>query len=144
MYILEPQLARQTMLAAFGQDRYKKFVAALNGRCQSKGRMFFWQDEMWEEVQKQLKVRISDFKVISELFRHCHVHGDDLEQELVRVVYGTRKLTGAYIEAMESIFPYANEVYFGPCWKEPPNHREVFFCNGCREGKKRWQELAAD
>lgn len=144
MYTLEAQLARETMLTSFGQDRYKKFVAAMNGRCQYKGRMFFWQEEMWNVVQKQLNVRISDFNIISGLFRHCHVHGDDLQQERVKVVYGTRKMTGAYIEALESVFPYANEVYFGPCWQEPPSHQEVFFCEACREEKKRWQALAAD
>ncbi len=141
---LDAPLARYTMLVTFGPDRYKKFVADLNGRCQSNGRMFFWQEEMWKQVQAQLGVRITDFKTVTGLFRVCHVHNEDLQQELVPVVHGTRQSTGSYIEAMEAMFPSSNEVLLGPCWQELPSHRQVFFCKACRVANKRWQELGAN
>ncbi|WP_426341351.1 hypothetical protein ACN9MZ_06180 [Pseudoduganella sp. S-14] len=144
MYKLDVQLARDTMLATFGPDRYMKFVVALNGRCQQKRRMFFWQDEMWNQVQEQLGVRINDFSTITGLFRFCHVHNEELRQELVPIGYGTRQATGNYIEAMESKFPYANEVYFGPSWHEKPKHCEVYFCDACRAAKNLWQDQLPD
>lgn len=140
MYKLDIQLVRNTMFATFGPDRYKKFVVELNGRCQPKRRMFFWQEEMWNQVQELLGFRINDFATITGLFRYCHVHDQELLPELVPIVYGTRQATGAYIEVMESEFPYANEVFFGPCWQEAPTRREVYFCNACRAAKKLWQE----
>lgn len=32
-----------------GHDRYTKFVRTLNRACRSKGRLFFWQERLWEE-----------------------------------------------------------------------------------------------
>lgn len=103
--------------------------------------MLFWQEEMWKQVQDQLNVRITDFNTIAVFFQHCHVHDEELKQQRVPVVFGTRHITGAHLEAMESMFPHASEVYFGPCWEAPPSHREVLYCDACRVAKKRWLEL---
>ena len=32
-----------------GHERYTKFVRAVNRACRSKGRLFFWQEQLWEE-----------------------------------------------------------------------------------------------
>jgi hypothetical protein len=141
MNIPEPSAARQALLDVAGPEQYEKFLAELNGRCQSKQRLLYWQEVLWNRAQEQLGTQISDFQVIAALFRHCHVHGQDLEPQVVPVVYGTRQLTGSYIEAMESSFPYANEVFLGPCWREAPTSREVFYCQACREATARWEAL---
>jgi len=141
MNIPEPSVARQALLGVAGREEYQRFVAELNGKCQFKGRLLYWQEVLWDRAQEQLGSHITDFQAISELFRHCHVHGQDLERQVVPVVYGTRQYTGSYIEAKESSFPYANEVFLGPCWHEPPTSREVFYCSACREAKARWVQL---
>lgn len=141
MYALEPGLARQALLDVAGPEQYKRFLAELNGRCQSKQRLFYWQETLWGHAQERLGVRIADFRTISALFRYCHVHGHELEPQMVPVVYGTWHFTGSYIEAMETSFPYANEVFLGPCWHESPTSREVFYCPDCREAKARWKAL---
>jgi hypothetical protein len=139
MQTIDPEVVREVMRSAFGDVRYKNFVAELNGRCQSKNRLFYWQETMWNQVQTTLGIHVTEFETISSLFRHCHVHGPELEKELVPVLYGTRQFTGSYIEALEAFFPYANNVALGPCWHEPPTEREVFFCERCREEKAKWE-----
>ena len=139
MYSVDPHEAREAMRSTFGAERYTKFVSELNGRCQAKKRLFYWQESMWNEVQKTFGIRITDFEEISNLFRHCHVHGSELKTESVPVLYGTRQLTGKYIETMESLFPYANTVFLGPCWHEPPTERQVFFCEQGRKAKEEWE-----
>ncbi|GAA5162135.1 hypothetical protein GCM10025770_12510 [Viridibacterium curvum] len=139
MYIVDPQAAREAMRSAFGAERYAKFVSELNGRCQAKKRLFYWQESMWDQVQKTLGTHITDFEEVSNLFRHCHVHGSELKSELVPVLYGTHQLTGKYIDTMESLFPHANSVFLGPCWHESPTERKVFFCELCREAREKWE-----
>jgi hypothetical protein len=138
MYNLAPSIVREKLLSLVGEKEYRKFVAALNGRCNTKGRMFFWQETMWDSVQKQLGVHIEDFRTIQSFFQHCHVHGNDLEHDVVPIQYGTWKFSGKFVEAQETLFPHANDVVYGPCCEEPPRAREVFFCRECRTAKKRW------
>lgn len=137
----EPSIARQALLDVAGPAGYKRFLAELNGRCQSKKRLFYWQESLWDQVQARLGRQIADFETIAGLFRQCHVHTSELERQVVPVVYGTFQLTGSHIEAMEASFPYANEVFLGPCWHEPPTHREIFYCPDCRTAKQRWEAL---
>jgi len=119
MYKLDIQLVRNTMLATFGPDRYKKFVVELNGRRQPKRRMFFWQEEMWNQVQELLGFRINDFATFTGLFRYCHVHDEELLPELVPVVYGTRQATGTYIEVMETEFLMQRKYFSAHAGKKP-------------------------
>ena len=134
---------RAALLTVAGRDKYRQFLVALNGPCQAKGRLYFWQELLWGKAQERLGIRVSNFKEVSALFRICHVHDVELQQDRVPVVYGTYQVTGSYIEAMEASFPYANDVFHGPCREEREKARQVLFCSLCRTEKKRWESLTA-
>ena len=141
MQIPSAESARHALLEVAGPEQYRRFLLALNGRCQGQGRLYFWQEVLWQKVEQQLGLQAADFTYISAVFRYCHVHNQELQPQMVPIVYGTYQGSGGYIEAKEQSFPYANEKFHGPCWQERPTKREVFFCQGCRESKSKWVAL---
>lgn len=142
MDLPEPILVRETLHSLLGEERYRKFVACVNGRCDSMQRLFYWQEQMWAKVEEEMGIQVGDYQDIASFFRVCHVHGVDLQRDVVRIIYGTfQQVPQGYIAFEAANFPMANEEVRGPCWEEPAKHREVLFCSACREAKNEWREM---
>jgi len=139
------EVIRTTLLSRFGKERYDKFVLTINSDGQYKKRLYFWQEEMWSAVQAELGLSIEDFEVIRAHFRLCHVHGDELRSDSVRIEYGTHTpAPREQVELAQRLFPYANTMAYGPCWVEKESRREVWFCPQCRAALKVYESGLPD
>lgn len=72
----------------------------------------------------------------------CPVHGDRLQRENVRVVYGyvPREFSSEYREAKRDLFPYADMYCWGGCDEgdADPLFKQVLYCPECRKAYEAW------
>ena len=128
------------MRDAHGEDSYRRFVVELLGPCQARGRLRWWQEQMLEPVRTALGLDEFQFADVTTMFRHCPVHGSELQEESVPIAYGTRKPAPKdELDIASRLFPFAHERAYGPCWVEKATHRRVYFCPGCRDALHAWR-----
>jgi len=140
MNLPEPNLVRETLWSLYGEERYCKFVDYINSRCDDRGRLLYWQEQLWAGVEEKLGIHIGDYRDIAALFRVCHVHGVELQRETLPIIYGYFKpLPQGYIKFEAAHFPLANDEARGPDWEEAAKEREVLFCTACRQAKEEWR-----
>ena len=74
--------------------------------------------------------------------KYCEAHGVELQEDTVEIVYGLPDFSEGHLEALRSMFPNANTVYFGGCTVMPelPKTTVVLYCRPCRQAKKEWRE----
>lgn len=88
---MDAEVVRRAMREAHGEDSYRRFVVELLGPCQALGRLRWWQEGMLEPVRVALDFQAPSFAQLTAMFRHCPVHGSELQADMVRVVHGTFK-----------------------------------------------------
>jgi hypothetical protein len=136
--VVERQVLASQFLAFCGPERFRKFVLQLHRECRSKGRLLFWQEQLWAEFAATEPGEIP-FSVegIAEALRLCPVHELPLESEEVPIVYGLVRFPPGYVQAREERFPFANEVAYGGCCVGPEERATVLLCEGCRREQRR-------
>ena len=90
-----------------GADRYRKFVRTINRGCGSKGRLLFWQQDLWDTFVSAVPQASENPVDVLTLFRFCDVHGHPLQpaprdQHLTEI-----RDTPEAEQANEAIFPFA-------------------------------------
>ncbi|MDQ3814346.1 MAG: hypothetical protein M3347_10395, partial [Armatimonadota bacterium] len=73
---------------------------------------------------------------------HCHVHGERLKHEWVKVKYGLRYLGKDYVEARQKLFPFSHKTWGGGCviTKHSPKFKKVDYCKKCRSAEWNWKQ----
>ncbi len=99
------------MIALFrdfaGRDRYRKFVRTLNRRSRKKGRLFFWQEELWGEFAANHPGAPMSKEAIMDAFRICDVHNCRLDAAPGNDPPLEIRDTPEYDHAFETLFPFA-------------------------------------
>lgn len=132
--MISSEAIRHAMRDAHGAETYRRFVVELLGSCQTRGRLRWWQEQLLAPVQAALGLEKVGFSEVTMMFRHCPVRWQDLQEDSVPIVYGTRKPASQEdLEVAGQQFPFAHERAYGPCWVEKATHRQVFFCTACRD-----------
>ena len=62
-----------------GQDRYSRFVRAINRACRSKGRLFFWQEQLWKDFVATVHEAQQTGSEVMTAFAVCDVHDCSLQ-----------------------------------------------------------------
>ncbi len=72
--------------------------------------------------------------------RRCDVHGEDLVQEEVPILYGLPRFPCGYEEALMEEFPHAGTLVLGGCCVDgrQPTATRYWLCRSCREAEKAW------
>ena len=126
-------------LAFCGRERFRKFVIQLNRECRGKGRLLFWQEELWAAFAETHQGEAPcSFVAVAEALRLCPVHDLPLRSEEVPVAHGLVRFLPGYVEAREERFPFANEAAYGGCCVGSRKSATVLFCDGCRRGLRGW------
>lgn len=107
-----------------GPDRYRKFMRTLNWRCRRKGRLFFWQEELWGEFVAAVPEAPVVEKIIFEVFCICDVHGEDLRTPPADDSPSETRDTPEYNHAFDMLFPFATG-------------RELV-CHQCQARRQQW------
>src|SRR6185295_3880347 len=104
-------------------DRYRKFIRTLNRVSRKKGRLLYWQEQLWGEFAsrvaqaREYKEHFSDFCV-------CDLHDCPLQSRCdVQPLLEIRD-TPEYDAAIEGMFPYANAA--------------ALVCADCRAARDHW------
>ncbi len=107
-----------------GRDCYREFVRTLNRRCRVKGRLFFWQEELWGEFAANNQGASMSQEAIMEAFRICDVHECRLDASPGNDPPFEIRDTPEYDQAFETLFPFANGG--------------DLVCAVCRSERSRW------
>ena len=72
----------------------------------------------------------------------CHLHGDELQIEIVRIAYGYPAFLSdkEYGRAWQEQFPNANSTLVGGCvvYGTSPREAPTLYCESCRRAKAAW------
>jgi hypothetical protein len=94
-----------------GAERFRKFVRFIGNECRGKGRLFFWQEQLWDEfTSKFADARLSPAQIL-RVFCVCDVHGCELEELPSDDPKGKIRWTPEYDQAKETLFPLGNGLY---------------------------------
>lgn len=94
-----------------GAERFRKFVRFVGHQCRRKGRLLFWQEQLWDEFASKLpEARLSREEIL-RVFCICDVHGGELEDLPPEDPKGKIRWTPEYDQAKETLFPLANGLY---------------------------------
>jgi hypothetical protein len=124
-------IVRQQFAEFVDPDRLVKWYVAINDTNRLKGRLLFWQEELWADfVAAHEEYKSADFGTICNWFQYCHVHDERLTPKSVRINYGTFHFSKWYLRQRDTHFPSA-AVTYGPCWQCSETHRDMFVCSQC-------------
>ena len=136
---------RQEIRSAFeemcGPQVYERFLQVFQATSRWKGRLLFWQEELWEQFcASRPQAPPAGFDALLELFDICPVHRVELQRDVVPRVYGTLVRDLAYERLERLHFPCARVMSYGPCWRLPgdPSTAAVDYCTRCRANHAAW------
>src|SRR5438270_12026926 len=94
---------RQTLSEFLGEDRYRKFIQQVFRR----GRLPYWQEQEWARFTAAHPEMAVDLASLKAALRVCHLHGDELQPDLVDVLDACIDLSSSYVEARNRLFTHA-------------------------------------
>lgn len=91
-----------------GEERYRKFVRAINRASRGKGRLLYWQEDLWAEFLSSCGMnRLSSAEII-EFFSVCDIHDCQIQMADGNEAIPKVRHTPEVDEAFEKLFPFAN------------------------------------
>lgn len=123
-----------------GEERYQKFLGKLTTTCKEKGRLLFWQQDLWDAfIREHIAYAHLTFAYLADPVVACPVHGSLFLSDRVPIEYGLIRYSAAYQEARNTLFPYAHTHVLGGCCVEEEKEWEVLYCPECRQAEQMWQ-----
>jgi hypothetical protein len=127
---------RQALAGFLGEDRFWKFVQ----QGVRRGRLRFWQAQEWDRftaAYPEFAVRLEE---LAGVLRICTLHGQELLPDTVEVFHGCRDYADWYLEARNSLFPYAAADPWSTEGAPFDGDRiGVWYCPACRQAKAEWE-----
>lgn len=109
-----------------GPDRYSKFVRAVNRSCRRKGRLLFWQEQLWKEFAATNPETPRAFEQVMSTFSVCDVHDCPLQKPSDEAPLPEIRNTLECEVASNNLFPFAID--------------QNLVCDQCRTARKKWIE----
>lgn len=129
-------MLRQALSTFLGEARYREFVR----KGFRRGRLLYWQEQEWARFTAAHPEMAVDLASLETALRVCHLHGDELQPDLVDVIDACIDLSPSYVEVRNRLFPHAA---LGPVSTEgrplEAVHGDVWFCPTCRKAAEDWQ-----
>ena len=75
----------------------------------------------------------------NDALRTCHVHGDELLPDSVRVVPGLVQFTEAFHSARTNLFPHVEDFALAERFDTESESAAVWYCPACRIAKAKWR-----
>jgi len=114
-----------------GDERYRKFVRAISQRCPEKGRLFFWQEQLWNEFSSAHPEDTTSQGEILRILRVCYIHNSDLApMPPVDEPAAEFRRTPEYDQAVDNLFPLATGHFF--------------YCPECHRERQEWMSEHAE
>lgn len=107
-----------------GPERYRRFMRAINGACRGKGRLFFWQEQLWRAFAETAPGTPMNDTDVMRVFAVCDVHECPLLQLAEETPLPEVRDTPEYEQARDNLFPFAND--------------RNFVCSQCQAARERW------
>lgn len=92
-----------------GEERYRKFVRAINRASRSKGRLLYWQEDLWAEFLSSCSLNPLSSAEIIECFSVCDIHDCKIQVSVVNEAIPKIRHTPEVDEAFEELFPFASD-----------------------------------
>jgi hypothetical protein len=94
-----------------GPERYRKFVRFVGNQSRSKRRLFYWQEQLWDEFESKFPEARLSAEEILRAFCICDLHGCELEDLPPAESSGKIRWIPEYDQAKETLFPLARGRY---------------------------------
>lgn len=128
-------MLRQALSSFLGEGRYREFVR----KSYRRGRLLYWQEREWARFTAAHPEMAVDFASLQAALRVCHLHGDELQPDVVEVLDACVDLSTSYVEVRNRLFPHAA---LGPVSTEgrplEAVRGDVWFCPTCRKAAEDW------
>jgi hypothetical protein len=121
-----------------GPTKFARFLESFNKTARKRGRLAFFQEELWFEFTKQCPEFGSlEFEQLVPIFRVCHVHKVPLFDQEVPIVRGLHDVyySQHHDKAESELFPYAAEFVLDSPAFESMQAISVDRCNECLKAK---------
>lgn len=118
-----------------GQEKFIKFFDAFHTNCRHPKRLMYWQQKVWDEFSELHSVGLNTFEEIKAVFMFCRVHQQELQSDVVEIIYGTMRVVREEYEQQQRLYPFSNEYSFGGCQRLEKKSQRVDFCPVCRQVK---------
>lgn len=139
---MKPNLLREAFRSYAGDDKYRRFIRALNTASMQADRLRYWQDKLWTDFAATASDCPRDYSTIQQLFAVCEMHGCDLRVDTILAPYSQLQNsrtqspdTGLQAGTIEKEkYPYPGWPVSPDDW--PPNENkmvDVLYCPKCRE-----------
>lgn len=120
---------RSHFRAFAGAERYSKFLSCMNLTSRVKGRLLYWQEQLWDAFISSSGFQSIDFVDLVEIFGICETHDCPLQVPAERKPLPEIRHTPEYATARETIFPCADSNWI---------------CLDCRAAAQRWIDENAE
>jgi hypothetical protein len=123
-----------------GEEHFQKFLDKLQTTCREKGRLLFWQQDLWDAFVLHHKDYADlTFNYLANPIVACPVHGNPFQSDRVPIHYGLIRYSEAYREARDTRFPYSRKHVLGGCCVGEEQEYEVLYCPECRQAEQAWE-----
>ena len=90
-----------------GEARFRKFVRAVSQAGPKKGRLFYWQERLWNKFVSTVPEASKTQDEILRAFSICDLHGCELQLAESSESPAEVRETPEYAEAFQALFPLA-------------------------------------
>ena len=135
---MTPETIRQLFAGFCGAERYRRFVKTFNETARPRGRLCYWQEELWLSfVTNHPSLAPLSFDELLPIFRLCHVHLSPLTDRKIPII---KDLHCILRKDDYEAFPYALEYSLDSPAFEGKNYLVVDDCEQCRKSREECQK----
>ncbi|MBX3418747.1 MAG: hypothetical protein KF851_14165 [Pirellulaceae bacterium] len=139
---MKSKLLRESFRSYAGDEKYRRFIRALNTASQNAVQLRYWQDVLWTGFASTVPDCPCDYSTIQQLFAVCELHDCDLLTDTVLAPYSQLRHsrtqspdTGLQAGTIDNDkYPYPGWPVSPDDW--PPHENkfvDVLYCPKCRE-----------
>lgn len=126
---------RDALHRFLGDEKFRKFVQ----QGLYRGRLRYWQENAWAEflvARPEMSVPLHE---LDSALQVCHLHGDELCPDTVKVFHGCVDYVQSYCEVRNQLFPRAAlDIVSTEGRAFSGDTVTVWFCPTCRSAYTAW------
>ena len=126
---------RRALANQLGDERYRRFVK----QGVRNGRLRYWQEVEWRRLTSESPHYSIKLDELAVALRICHLHGDELQSDTIKMTPGMITFTEEYELASINLFPLAADFLMTDRFGDAKDRIQVFYCQTCRDVKAAWK-----
>ena len=139
---METKLLQELFRVFAGDEKYRRFIRALNTASLDSDKLSYWQDSLWTNFVSTMPHCPREYSMIQKLFAICEIHDCDLLADTVLAPYSQLRYTrtqspetGLQTGMLDNEkHPYLGWPVSPADW--PPDENklvDLLYCSKCRE-----------